>query len=606
MSGIRKENQRAPFFRRFQAGTGLIVKLYDLARPYGRRNLAVVFGVTFIQGIFQLVGVGAVFPFLTLAADPVNARKSVIGASLLGMLPEMADSTLLTVAGLFSILMLFLSNGLLLLGEVVRTRYAQGLGHWLRVRMIARIIANPYSYFLHRNTGELMKKTVVDVNQMVTSVLLPLLDCVSRLLTALLLLATFIIVDPVLAITAAIGLGGFYGVVFKVLKSRRGHHSMLLNVANRGSMREAQQLLGGIKPVKVHQSEAVFIDRYARHSRMQATLQKWQPIYQNTPRYLIESVAFGGMVAAVVIFTARGQNLTSLLPQLGVMALAGYRLLPNLQTIYGSATHASLMSHTVDEVHEEFITKSKVPSPAKVAPPAKPLEWSKKLRVDQLTFRHTGCASPLFSNLTFEVLKNQFVAVVGPTGSGKSTLIDLLLGLHCPEAGQILIDDVPLSPDRIAAWRADIGYVPQEIFLLDDTIAANIAFGLGGDDIDLGRVAEVAQIAQIADFIERELPNGYQSNVGERGVRLSGGQRQRIGLARALYHRPTTLVLDEATSALDERTEAALMQAIESFHGKLTLIVIAHRLSTIEKADVVLTVEKGMVRSRSKVYDVNR
>jgi ABC-type multidrug transport system fused ATPase/permease subunit len=558
--------------------------------------MAVVFAVTLIQGFFQLVGVGSVFPFLALAADPVSARESEIGASLLGMLPEMTERTLLIVAGVFSILMLFLSNGLLLLGEVVRIRYSQGLGHWLRVRMIARIIANPYSYFLHRNTGELIKKTVIDVNQMVANVLLPLLDGVSRLLTALLLLATFIFVDPVLAIAAAIGLGGFYGVVFTVLKTRRARHSMLLNVANRGSMREAQQLLGGIKPVKVHQSEAVFIDRYARHSRTQAVLQKWQPIYQNSPRYLIESLAFGGMVAAVVVLTARGQNLTSLLPQLGVMALAGYRLLPNLQTIYGSATLVSLMCHTVDEVHEEFCFDAITSPVLDVATQVKPIQWSHKLRVDQLTFRHTGCDTPLFSNLTFEILKNQFVAVVGPTGAGKSTLIDLLLGLHCPEAGQVLIDETPLTSKSIAAWRAGLGYVPQDIFLLDDTIAANIAFGTVAESIDLGRVAEVARIAQIADFIENELRDGYQSTVGERGVRLSGGQRQRIGLARALYHRPTTLILDEATSALDEKTESVLMQAIESLHGKITLVVIAHRLSTVEKADVILTVDHGIVR----------
>jgi ABC-type multidrug transport system fused ATPase/permease subunit len=186
--------------------------------------------------------------------------------------------------------------------------------------------------------------------------------------------------------------------------------------------------------------------------------------------------------------------------------------------------------------------------------------------------------------------------VVGPTGSGKSTLIDLLLGLHCPEAGQVLIDETPLTSNSIAAWRAGLGYVPQDIFLLDDTIAANIAFGTVAKNIDLGRVADVARIAQIADFIENELPDGYQSTVGERGVRLSGGQRQRIGLARALYHRPTTLILDEATSALDEKTESVLMQAIESLQGKITLVVIAHRLSTVEKADMILTVDHGNVR----------
>jgi ABC-type multidrug transport system fused ATPase/permease subunit len=194
-----------------------------------------------------------------------------------------------------------------------------------------------------------------------------------------------------------------------------------------------------------------------------------------------------------------------------------------------------------------------------------------------------------------QIRKNQFVAFVGATGSGKSTLVDCLLGLHTPSSGEIRVDDIPLTPASLPAWRAGIGYVPQDIFLLDDTVAANIAFGVPNEEINSARVAEVARLAQIADFIETELPELYQSRVGERGVCLSGGQRQRIGLARALYHNPSTIVLDEATSALDDATEAALMKAIESLHGQVTLIVIAHRLSTIERADHVFVLDRGMV-----------
>ncbi len=573
----------------------MIRQVYDLARPYGRKKLAVVFGVVLLQGVFQVIGVTSIFPFLALASDPVLVRDSEMGTRVLAWLPEISDRGLLICAGLFSIAMLFLANGLLLLGEIVRVRYVEGLGHWLRQRLLSRMVANPYGYFLQRNTGELLKKAVGDVQSMIRGVLLPALDGASRLITVILLLATLLVIDPLIACIATIGLGSFYVGVFGVLKRRRQQHSTRMKSANRGAMREAQQLLGGIKPVKVHQSEGNFIARYRRYSAEQAALLKWMPVYQNTPRYLIEPLAFGSMVALVVALVARGESLATLLPKLGVMALAGYRLLPNIQLVYGMSTSISLNRHTVEEVHEEF-QEAAVAAPVHISDASpEPLAWSHALRVEDLTFRYPGTPAPLFEGLSLEIGKNQFVALVGTTGSGKSTLVDLLLGLHTPGAGTICVDDIPLAAATLPAWRMSLGYVPQEIFLLDDTIAANIAFGVQAANIDPERVAKVSRIAQIADFIENELPDSYGSRVGERGVRLSGGQRQRIGLARALYHNPSTLVLDEATSALDDTTESALMEAIEALHGEITLIVIAHRLSTIQRADHVFVLDHGRI-----------
>ncbi|MBJ7392221.1 MAG: ATP-binding cassette domain-containing protein, partial [Chthoniobacterales bacterium] len=222
----------------------------------------------------------------------------------------------------------------------------------------------------------------------------------------------------------------------------------------------------------------------------------------------------------------------------------------------------SMFSHTAEEVYEEFHETSKAAaSTIRTVKPA-PLVWSRALHIKDITFQYPGTVAPLFAGLSLEIRKNQFVALVGATGSGKSTLVDCILGLHTPSSGAIRVDDIPLTPDILPAWRSGLGYVPQDIFLLDDTIAANIAFGVPAEEIDSARVAEVARLAQISVFIETELPDRYHSRVGERGVRLSGGQRQRIGLARALYHNPSTLVLDEATSALDASTEADLMEAI--------------------------------------------
>ena len=221
------------------------------------------------------------------------------------------------------------------------------------------------------------------------------------------------------------------------------------------------------------------------------------------------------------------------------------------------------------------------------------MSWKTAIAFARVSFSYSEAHKPVINNLSLEIKRNEFVAFIGETGSGKSTLIDILLGLHWPQQGQLLIDGKPLTNATIRKWRAGIGYVPQEIFLLDDTIAANIAFGVDSSRIDFEQVKRVAEVAQIRRFVEEELEGGFESRVGERGVRLSGGQRQRIGLARALYHRPSLLVLDEATSALDTTTEAALMEAIEQLYGQITLVVIAHRLSTVERADKIFRLEAG-------------
>lgn len=573
----------------------LAQKAYELARPYGRQKFVIVLVITIVQSIFQVIGVSSIFPFLALASDPGQVRESLIGTQVLGWLPEMSDRVMLVWAGLFAIAMLLFANGLQLLGEVVRVRYSEGLGHWLRHRLLLKMTGSPYSYFLQRNTGEMLKKIVTDVPYMIQGVLLPALDVISRLLTVLLLFGTLLVIDPYIAIAAALCLGGFYVVVFAFLRSRYERLSSMMVIADRGAMREAQQFLGGIKPVKVHQREDTFLARYSRHSADQAVLRKWIPVYQNTPRYLVEPLAFGGIVAIVVILAAQGESLASLLPKLGVMALAAYRLLPNLQQLYSGCSAVSMFRHTVEEVYEEFRESEETLHTDRCRSKPTPLTWSQVLHIDDITFQYPGTEAPLFDGLSLKIRKNQFIALVGSTGSGKSTLVDCILGLHTPDSGAIRVDDIPLTQETLPAWRSSLGYVPQDIFLLDDTIAANIAFGVPTEEIDYARVAAVARLAQIADFIETELPERFQSHVGERGVRLSGGQRQRIGLARALYHNPSTLVLDEATSALDDSTEAALMEAIEALHGEVTLIVIAHRLSTIERADHVFVLERGRV-----------
>jgi len=571
----------------------LIRRVLFLARPYGRGKLVGVFSLSLAQALFQVIGITSIFPFLAVAADPERIRRSHFGAQFLNLFPPMENRQLLLVAGIIAIVALLLSNAVNLLSEYARTRYAQNFAHWLRVRLLRRMVSQPYTYFLQRNSGDLLKKVMGDVTNYAGGVLLPLLDTVARVLTAVLLLATLFLVQPVIAISAAVILGGFYAVTFQLLTRKRREVDENLNTHVGGQFREAQQMLGAIKPVKVHRAEEHFLSRFANHSSVVARMNAWLPVFSNSARYVVEPLAFGGLVVAVLLLAAKGRDFSDILPNLGVMALAGYRLLPSLQLLYGQLTQVSSMRHAVDEVYDEFATaeiEKSIPSIVRIesVTPTRSLAWNNAITLCDVSYRYPGLSRLALEGLSIIIPKNSSLGVIGPTGSGKSTFVDLLLGLYQPTTGEILIDGQLLTPAVVPSWQASIGYVPQDIFLIDDTIARNVAFGLPDKKIDSASLREACAMAQILDFIEAELSDGFETKVGERGIRLSGGQRQRIGLARALYHRPSLLILDEATSALDVATEAKLLEALRSLTGKLTMVVAAHRLSAVANCDQVI------------------
>ena len=574
----------------------LLARCFALAAPYGRRKLVIVLAVIFANGLFQVIGVTSIFPFFALAAEPDRIRNSRFGSWLLSHLPAMDQNTLLIWAGIVSIALLFLSNAVTLAGEVIRTRYGHGLGHFLRTRLMEAMAARPYGYFLERNSGALLQKVVGDVMQFINAVFLPLMESLSRLVTLGFLLLTVFLVQPVIALGAAVLLGGFYGIAFLLLRHRSHLLGEGLQKANRGAIITAQQFLGGIKPVLVHGKQKFFIDEFARHSVAQARIHPWMPIYGNGPRYLVEPIAFGGLVAAVIWLAAHGRAFSDILPNLTVMALAGYRMLPSIQILYGQLSQINAMRYTVGEIEAELAeigAASKRIKPPEQVEEVLPLSFEKAIRLENITFNYPGSSRAVLENFSLEIPKNSSVGIIGPTGSGKSTLVDIVLGLHRPQSGGIRVDDRVLRPEDFGSWRSIIGYVPQDIYLLDASVAANIAFGIPSDEVDQAALREAAEAAQILNLIEFELPAQWNTVVGERGVRLSGGQRQRIGLARAVYHRPQVLILDEATSALDTETEAEVLKAITFLQGKVTMIIVAHRLSTIQGCERTCRLESN-------------
>jgi len=568
----------------------LLRRCFWIAAPFGRRKLAVVIGVIFLNGVFQVIGVTSIFPFFALAAQPERVRSSRFGSWMLGHLPQMSERTMLVWAGIASIALLFLSNAVTLAGEVIRTRYGHGLGHFLRTRLMESLSARPYSYFLERNSGALLQKVVGDIMLFINTIFLPLMESLSRMVTLAFLLFTVFLAEPSLALGAAVLLGGFYGIFFLVLRHRSNLLGQGIKQANKGTMIAAQEFLGGIKPIMVHDRATYFTEEFARHSAAQARFYPWLPIYGNGPRYLVEPVAFGGLVAVVVWLVAQGRSFSDILPSLTMIALACYRMLPSVQLLYTQITQVRALAYLVGEIETELAAMATFsPTPKRMPIGVKParIPFKNAIRLENITFSYAGSNRPVLRDFCLEIPKNGSVGIIGLTGSGKSTLVDIILGLHRPQSGTIQVDDFILTLADFPAWRAIIGYVPQDIYLLDRSVAENIAFGVPLDQIDQSDLRAAAGAAQILEFIENDLPARWDTVVGERGVRISGGQRQRIGLARALYHRPQLLILDEATSALDTATEAEVMKAINALQGTMTMIIIAHRLSTIAGCDSV-------------------
>jgi ABC-type multidrug transport system fused ATPase/permease subunit len=365
---------------------------------------------------------------------------------------------------------------------------------------------------------------------------------------------------------------------------------------NKERFKVVQEIAGGLKEIKVMGLEAVSLARFRTPARAMARYQTAGLVFARLPRFALEAAVYGGFIAMVlVMLVVRGGALADLLPLLGLLAMSATKLFPALQQLYQEISSIRFSAAALDRLHAELVATAGTPPPPSAASAPALLVPQDRIEFVGVQYRYPQADRPALTGLDLAIAAKSTVGIVGGTGAGKTTVIDLLLGLLHPDAGQILIDGRPLGRETLRAWQRSIGYVPQTIFLADDTIAANIAFGVAPADVDPRLVEQAARAANLHDFITGELPGGYATMVGERGLRLSGGQRQRIGIARALYRDPAVLVLDEATSALDNLTERAVMEAVRALGGQKTIVMIAHRLTTVEACDKIILLEQGRV-----------
>jgi ABC-type multidrug transport system fused ATPase/permease subunit len=409
---------------------------------------------------------------------------------------------------------------------------------------------------------------------------------------ALALLILLIIVNPLLAVTVGVVLGLVYTSIFLAISSWLKRLGQARIVANKERFTALSEAFGAAKEVKVGGLEQAYTQRFAKPAETYAKSYAIASVIGLLPRFALEAIAFGGILLIILILMANSGSFASALPIIALYAFAGYRLMPAVQQIYAAFTQLSYAGPALDALHEDInnLQAANVQNGR-----INPLPFTEAITLNQVSYCYPGSIKPVLKDINLTIPARRSLGFVGPTGSGKTTTVDVILGLLEPQGGNLNIDGQPITAANRRQWQRALGYVPQHIYLADDSVAANIAFGINSKDINQQDVERAAKIASLHEFVVNDLPQGYYTTVGERGVRLSGGQRQRIGIARALYHNPQVLILDEATSSLDNLTEQAVMDAVYNLGEDITIIMIAHRLSTVRNCDKIFLLEWGRV-----------
>lgn len=567
-------------------------KVWEILSPAERRQLGFLTPAVVLMAILETAGVASIVPFLGLLSDPTAIERN----RLLRFAYETggfgSENAFFFVVGACVLVLVTVGNTVSALTTWRLLRFSWMRNHTLSSRLLGMYLGQPYEFFLAKNSAELGKNILTEVQAVVTGVIVQGVQLAARFVVIVAVSITLFIVDPVMAAGVLVVFGGVYGGLFAVIRRRVTRAGRERVELNRIRFKVAQEALAGIKELKLYGLAPVALKAFSKSSFEFASRQASNAVIAQLPRFALETIAFGGVLLMVMYLLGEGRALEQVLPVLGLYAFAAYRMLPALQVIFGGMTQMRFNVGALDLLHRDMHLRAHSATTSSTTPT--PIVLKDRVALEGVSFRYAGSTRQTLDGVHLAIGAGEWVALVGPTGAGKSTLVDIVLGLLAPQSGRVTVDGVALDDEgKQLGWQKNVAYVPQQIFLIDDTIAQNIAFG--SDEIDLERVTAAARIAQIHDFIATELPGGYATSIGERGVRLSGGQRQRIGVARALYRAPSLLVLDEATSALDNQTEAAFFAALKTQLRGCAVISIAHRLSTTRGFDRIHVIEGGRV-----------
>lgn len=567
-----------------------VLQLWGYLNPRRHRQLVYLLVLLLLTSLSEMVSVGAIFPFLTALGNADTLLNSPSLQSVLEVLEIETTLQLVRALGLAFIIIVLLANSLRLVTLNTRARLAAAIGADISSRVYYTTLRQPYSFHISHNSSDLVQTLTIDTERLTNNILTSLLLLLSNALLIPALFITLLLIDGRIALGCAVILGGTYTLIYFARRHLLKRNSKIISQSSQQKIKVVQEGIGGIRDVLLGNSQNFFDSMYK-----QAEVSFKQTIAANlvishAPVYVVESLALCSIVL-LALGLGQDDDFSKAIPVLGSLALGAKKLLPALQQLFSSLAKIQGSRASLRRV---LVALNRPIDPLTVNPSTFQLKLERGIEFEHIWFRYSDKTDWVLRDLNLIIKPKTTVGIVGITGSGKSTTVDMILGLLKPSKGVILLDGVPLEGDRLRQWQQNIAHVPQSIFLSDGTIAENIAFGFPKAQIDFAKVQKSAYLAQIADFINN-LPDGYDTYVGERGIRLSGGQRQRIGIARALYQQASVIVFDEATSALDSTTEKEVMAAIDALSGEFTILLIAHRFSTLARCDWVLELSHGQV-----------
>jgi ABC-type bacteriocin/lantibiotic exporter with double-glycine peptidase domain len=572
----------------------IIKKLSFLLTPYERKRVKLLLIMSIIMALLDMIGVASILPLIAVLANPgvietnIFLNKIFQVSSVFGV---ENSQQFLFLLGLLVFLIVVSSLAFKALTIFRQAQFAEMCQYTLSKRLVEGYLNQPYSWFLSHHSADLGSTILSEVNQVTSGGLAPIMELISRSFVAVALITLLVIADPKLTFIVGITLGVAYFLIYSLIRrylNRVGGERLKNNKLRFKSISEA---FGAAKEVKVGGLEQIYLKRYSDPAQIFARINSTVSIISSLPRYFLEAIAFGGILIIILYLMTQTNDFSNVLPIISLYVFAGYRLIPALQQIYVSFNQITFAGPSIDKMYDDVKNLKSLD----LNQDQDALSLNKTITLKNIQYNYPNSSRVTLKDINLSIPAKTTVGLVGATGSGKTTTVDIILGLLEAQKGTLEVDGKIINKQNSRAWQHCIGYVPQHIFLSDDTVAANIAFGVEPKNINQAAVEKASKIANLHEFVVDELSQQYQTTIGERGIRLSGGQRQRIGIARALYHNPIVLILDEATSSLDNETEKAVMDAVNNIGKEITIILIAHRLNTVKNCDIIFKLDKGQI-----------
>jgi ABC-type multidrug transport system fused ATPase/permease subunit len=576
-------------------------KLLYLLTAEERKGSGYLLTMIIIMALLDMMGVASIMPFMAVLTNPQLVETNEVLIFMFQRLEVFGvknNQQFLFSLGVLVFMLLVLSLIFKALTLYVQIKFTAMREYSIGKRLVEGYLDQTYSWFLNRNSSDLSKNILSEVSSIIANGISPMITLIAQSAVVFALISLLILVDLKITLICTATLGISYVFLYTIARgliNRMGHQRLKDNQSRFLAVSEA---FGAAKEIKVNGLEQTYIKRFSNAAESYSKLNALSSTIGQLPRYAIEIVAFGGMILLVLYLLSQSSSFNSIIPVLSLYVLAGYRLIPALQQIYLATAKLRFIGPAIDSLHGDL----KNLKPKLNYNSSGSLSFNKTITLNHIHYNYPNSSRTALKDISLSINANTKVGLVGVTGSGKSTTVDIILGLLEPQKGTLEVDGKIINKSNNRDWQSIIGYVPQNIYLADDTLASNIAFGIEKKYINHDAVVRAAKIANLHEFVEKELSLKYLTIVGERGIRLSGGQRQRIGIARALYHNPKVLILDEATSALDNLTEKSVMDAVYQIKNSITIILIAHRLSTVKNCDNIFLLEEGKLKGQG-TYD---